>query len=404
MASSQTAWFQMKIARYVVAWILIAAGGLSGGIAAADPIKIGIMLPLTGRQTPFGRVEQNAVQMAAAEVNAGGGVKDKKIELIVADSRGNPDAGRAAIENLINRDGVIVVGGGFSSAATWAAISIAQKNKIPFLVNSASADKITEQGWEYIFRLNQPQSERLDAVASFLTGVANDIRSVAIVYTNSLEQAAAARQFSKMADAMDLKQVFREGFATGTEDFRPLLARMKSVNPDLIYVVADRAEDAALLARQLKELVLNPKLFIGGGDGFAAPEFALHAAKASDHIVCTARWSPRLPYRGAGVFNKKYIAQFKTPPGIYGAEAYAGIAVIADALHRSKTLAPKNIRDALAETRLMTVLGSVQFISYKQKSRQNRVPAFLLQWLNGQAEIVWPKQLATHKVVYPVPQ
>jgi len=384
-------------------FLALLSGIMLSSALAAGSMKIGILLPLKGYQAPFGRIQQNAVQMAAAEVNAGGGLNGKKIELAIADTQGNPDAGRAAILKLIQHDKVIVIGGGISNAATWATIPIAQKNKIPFLVNSASADKITEQGWEYIFRLNQPQSERLDAVASFLAGVASDIRSVAIVHATSFEQAAAARQFSQKADMLGLKQVFREGFATGSDDFRPLLTRLKAANPDLIYAVTDHAEDAALLARQLKELELNPKLFIGAGDGFIAPEFVLHAAKASDHILCMARWTPRLPYHGAATFNEKFIARYKTPPGHYGAEAYAGMAVMAEALLRSKVLTPQNVRVALAKTRAMTVLGPVEFVSYNNKSQQNKLPAFLVQWLNGQAEIVWPKQLATQKVVYPVP-
>jgi branched-chain amino acid transport system substrate-binding protein len=79
------------------------------------------------------------------------------------------------------------------------------------------------------------------------------------------------------------------------------------------------------------------------------------------------------------------------------------ITVIADALKRTKVLAPKNIRDALAKTNLMTILGPVKFISYNNKSQQNKLPTFLAQWLNGQQQIVWPPKMATKKIVYPVP-
>ncbi|MCK5419852.1 MAG: hypothetical protein KAI93_15120, partial [Desulfobacterales bacterium] len=74
-----------------------------------------------------------------------------------------------------------------------------------------------------------------------------------------------------------------------------------------------------------------------------------------------------------------------------------------DALKRTKVPTPKNIRDALAKTNLMTVLGPVKFISYNNKSQQNKLPAFLVQWLNGQLQIVWPKSMATKKIVYPTP-
>ena len=393
----------IKKAAIAYSFLALFSGIMLSTALAADSVKIGIMLPLTGRQAPYGRVQQKAVLMAADEINAAGGVNDKKIELIFADTQGNPDAGRAAIRKLINRDRVLVIDGGFSNAATWAAISIAQKNKIPFLVNSAAADKITEQGWEYIFRLNQPVSERLDALVSFVSAVATNSRSVAIVHANSLNASANARTFFRKTGELGLNPVFRERFEVGADDFRPLLTRAKEKSPDLIYAVADNASSAASLVRQSKVLNLNPKVFIGGGEGFVQPEFAVKAGKASDHIICTALRASALPYPPARKFHDRFMARFKTPPGHYGAEAYTGIRVIADALKRAKAMAPQKIRDALSNTNLKTVLGPVKFISYNNKSQQNKLPAFLVQWFNGQAEIVWPKNLATKKYVYPAP-
>jgi branched-chain amino acid transport system substrate-binding protein len=380
------------------------SGIMLSSALAANTLKIGVMLPLTGRQAGFGRIQQKAALMAAEEVNAVGGVNGKKIELILADTQSNPDVGHRVIEKLIKQDKVLVIGGGFSSTATWAAISIAQTNKIPFLVNSAAADKITEQGWGYIFRLNPPVSERLDAVASFVITVASDIRTVAIVHANSFRDAANARRFFKKTGELGLKAVIREGFEASTIDFRPMLTRVKAKNPDLIYAATDNAKNAALLVRQSKDLKLNPKLLVGQGDGFDQPEFVTHAGQASDYIVSTAIWAPMVPYRGASAFNEKFIAKYRTSPDHHAAEAYAGITVIADALKRTKVPTPKKIRDALAKTNLMTVLGPVKFVSYKNKSQQNKLPAFLVQWLNGQLQIVWPTNMATKKAIYPIPE
>ena len=393
-----------KKAAITFSFLAFISGIMLSGALAANSLKIGVMLPLTGRQATFGRIQQQSVQMAAAEVNTGGGINGKKIELIEADTQSNPDMGRRAIERLIKRDKVLVIVGGFSRTVTWAASSIAQTNKIPFLVNSAAADKITEQGWEYIFRMNPPVSERLDAVASFVSTVATDIRTVAILHANSLKHAADARRFFKMAGEWGIKPVIRESFDSDAVDFRPLLTRVKAKNPDLIYVAANNAKGAALLVRQSRDLKLNPKLFVGGGNGFVQPDFATHAGQASDHIVCTANWTPTVPYRGAGTFNEKFMGRYKTPPEHYGAEAYAGVTVIADALKRTKVPGPKNVRDALAKTNLMTVLGPVKFISYHNKSQQNKLPAFLVQWLNGQRQIVWPTSMASQKMVYPAPK
>jgi branched-chain amino acid transport system substrate-binding protein len=75
--------------------------------------------------------------------------------------------------------------------------------------------------------------------------------------------------------------------------------------------------------------------------------------------------------------------------------------VIADALKRAEPLTPKTVRDALSETEMMTVFGPVAFVSYDKKIQQNRLPTYLVQWIDGRLEIVWPKEVATARYVYP---
>jgi len=62
------------------------------------------------------------------------------------------------------------------------------------------------------------------------------------------------------------------------------------------------------------------------------------------------------------------------------------------------------VRDALAETDMMTVFGPVKFVSYGKKTQQNSLPAYLFQWIDGKLETVWPKKVATAKYVYPIPE
>jgi branched-chain amino acid transport system substrate-binding protein len=379
------------------------SGFMLAGAGVADSIKIGVLLPLTGSNAKSGSIQKNSVSMATDEINTAGGINGKKIEPIMADTKGKPDAGRRAIEKLITRDKVLLIGGGFSSSVTWATISIAQQKKIAFLVNSASADKITEQDRDYIFRLNQPVSEHLETFVSFIKTVATDIKSVAIVHANSLKSSSDARKFFKKSGALRLKMVIKESFETGVDDFRPLLTRVKAKNPDLLYAVTDDMSDAALLTRHSKELNLNPMLFAGGAIGFALPEFAKNAGIASNYVACMTQWTTSVPYPGAKEYHTKFKAKYDTAPTYHGAQAYAAIYVMADALKRTKILTPGNVRDALAKTNLKTIYGPVKFISYNKKSRQNRLPTYLIQWIDGKAEIVWPKNMATNKYVYPRP-
>ena len=389
------------------AWILslfVFLGALvTTPVMAADTIKVGVVLPLTGKLAKFGEIENKSFLMAVDEINAAGGVNGKKIELIIEDTTGKPDVGRSAIEKLISRDKVIALGGGYSSSVTWATIAVAQQRKVPFLVNTGSADRITEQGWQYIFRLNPPVSEYPKAFQSFLTNVAKNVKTVAILHENSLFGQSGSKKFAKTCEKMGLKVLMKEGYEAGAIDFKPLLVKVKDKNPDLVYMIS-YIMDASLLMRQSKELNFNPKLFVGGAAGFTLPEFQKNAGSASDFVYSATLWTPSVPYPGAKEYYDKFVAKHKTPTEYHGAEAYAGMYVLADALKRAKTLTPDGVREALATTNMMTVFGPVKFISYGKMTQQNSLPTFLVQWINGKLETVWPKDVSTAKYVYPIPK
>jgi len=370
---------------------------------AADTIKVGVVLPLTGKLAKFGEIENKSFLMAVDEINAAGGVNGKKIELIIEDTTGKPDVGRSAIEKLITQDNVLVIGGGYSSSVTWATVAVAQQQKVPFLVNTGSADKITEQGWEYIFRLNPPVSEYPGALATFTQEVAKDIKTVAVLHENSLFGQSGSKKFVKQCEDLGIEVLMKEGYEAGAVDFKPLLVKVKSKKPDMVYMIS-YIMDAAMLMRQSKELNMNPKAFVGGGAGFTLPEFQKNAGKASEFVYSSTLWTPSVPYPGAKEYYDKFFKKYNTPTEYHGAEGYAGMYVIADALKRAKSLTRDAVRDALAETDMMTAFGPVKFISYDKKTQQNKLPTFLVQWIDGQLETVWPTDVSTKKYIYPTPK
>ena len=378
---------------------LVLSGGFS--VQAADSIKVGVVLPLTGKQAKFGEIEKNSFLLALEEINGKGGVNGKKIDLIIEDDTSKPDVGRSAIEKLIAQDKVIVVGGGYSSSVTYGMCAVAQQRKVPFVVNTGSADKITEQGWDYIFRLNPPVSEYPKGLSSFLSDVVKP-KTVAILHENSLFGQSGSKNFAKQATKMNIKVLMKEGYEAGAVDFKPLLVKVKATKPDLVYMIS-YVMDAALLMRQSKELNFNPKLFVGGAAGFTLPEFYKNAGDATQFVFSATLWVPEVPYPGAKEYYDKYVKRYNNPTEYHGAEAYADLYVIADALRRSKSLTPQGVREALVKTDVMTIFGPVKFISYGKKKQQNRLPTYLVQWQNGKLETVWPKKVATKKYVYPVP-
>lgn len=393
----------MRCAKWVlsVGLVLLLAGTLMApsSVRAAEPIKVGIILPLTGGQAAFGEIEKNSFIMAFNEIQKAGGIKGAKIELLFEDDTGKPDIARAAAEKLISKDKVVMLGGGYGSSETRAIAGVAQQNKMPFLINTGSADIITEQGWNFIFRLNPPVSEYSEAAETFLKEVAKP-KTAAILFENSLFGTSGSREFEKSCHELGIQVVLKEGYEKGAVDFKPLLIKVKNAKPDLVYMIS-YIMDASLLMRQAMELDINPKLFVGGAAGFTLPEFYLNAGKATEGVFSATLWVPTLPFPGAMDYFKNYKKFYGKDTEYHGAEAYAAMYVIADVLKRAKSFSHEDIRQALAATDIMTAFGRVKFISYGKKTNQNKLATYLVQWNKGKVECVWPKEFATTKYSYP---
>jgi branched-chain amino acid transport system substrate-binding protein len=388
--------------RYALSLVLSAAALLTmlPGAWGQDGIKVGIVLPLTGDQAKFGEIEKQSFDMALEEINGAGGIKGKKLQLIIEDDTGRPDVGRSAAEKLITKDKVVMLGGGYSSSVTFAVAGVAQQNRMPFLVNTGADDKITEQGWDYVFRLNPFVSEYTDAMQSFLAEVVKP-KTAVILYENTNYGTSAAKDFKLVCERMGIQLLLNEGYESGGVDFKPILVKVKQSNPDLVYM-ASYLMDASLLMRQSMELRLTPKMFAGGAAGFTLPEFYQNAGKAAEKVFSATLWYQTIPYKGALEYYEKFLKKYNKETEYHGAEAYAAAYVIADVLKRTKSLSPDDIKDSLSKTDMMTVFGPVKFISYGKKKNQNKLPTYLVQWINGKLELVWPKEQATKPHVYPV--
>ena len=369
-------------------------------VSAADTVQVGIVLPLTGSQAAFGEIEQRSFELALEEINAAGGINGKKLEFLMEDDTGRPEVGRSVAEKLITKDKVVMLGGGYSSSVTAGLAGVAQQNRIPFLINTGSADDITEKGFDYVFRLNPPASEYSSGVEEFLEKVVKP-KSVAILYENTKFGTSSSKSFAKSCEKLGIKVLLNEGYEHAGIDYKPILIRVKQLNPDILYMVS-YVMDAALLMRQSRELQLTPKLFIGGGAGFTLPEFHENAGVASNYVVSATLWHQVLPLPGAMDYFNKFKAKYNKDTEYHGAEAYAAAYVIADALKRAKSFSRDDIKQALAETDMMTVFGPVKFVSYGKKMNQNKLTTYVVQWQGGHLKLIWPTDLANAKYVYPV--
>jgi branched-chain amino acid transport system substrate-binding protein len=369
-------------------------------VRAEDTIKVGIILPITGDKAKFGEIEKKSFEMALEEINAAGGIKGKKLEFLFEDDTGRPDVARSAAEKLITKDKVVMLGGGYGSSETFAIAGVAQQSKVPFLVNTGSDDKITQSGWDYVFRLNPPVSDYPEGLESFLTEVVKP-KTAAILYENTNFGSSGSKEFTKTCERLGIKVLVSEGYEAGGVDFKPILMKVKQARPNLIYMIS-YIMDASLLMRQSMELRVTPNVFVGGAAGFTLPEFRKNAAKASEGVYSATLWYQTLPYPGAKEYYDNYMKKFNAETEYHGAEAYAAAFVIADVLKRTPAYTSKDVREALATTDMKTVFGPVKFLAYGKFTNQNKLPTYLVQWIDGKLELVWPKEVASKPYLYPV--
>ncbi len=384
----------------------------SCGKKETGPIKIGVLLPLTGPQAKFGEMEKNSFELAREKINTAGGIDGRNLEFVYEDDTGKPDVGRSAMEKLISVNKVPMITGGYSSSVTFAAAAVAQQNRVPFLVCTGSVDKITqpedfnlttEDGDKfYIYRLNPPVSEYASGLEGLLAEVVKP-KSVFILHENTTFGTKGAAAFKKSAEKLGIEVKGMESYSSGAVDFKPLLLNAKKTKPEMMYMVS-YVMDAALLMKQARELNYKPNLFVGAGAGYTMPAFKENAGKASDRVLSATLWHQTLPIKGAKEYFEEYVAKYGGDgPDYHGAEAYAAATVVADVLKRAKgDYSSENLKKMLDQTDMMTVFGPVKFTAYGKKIHQNKMDTYVVQWQNGELKLIWPKELANAYFEYPI--
>ncbi len=370
--------------------------------AQAKTFKVGVSLPLTGAEAKFGEMKRQAYEMGAEEINARGGVRGRKIAFDIQDSGARPETATSIVEKFITINKYPIVVGEYTSQCSYAVAGVAERYRIPYLVDTGAADKITQGGWKYVFRLNAPSSLYAEGVQSFFEKVARPT-SIAILYENTDFGTSTSKAIKEYCEGKGIRVLLAEGYESGAVDFKPILQKVKSLRPDIIYMVS-YLMDASLLMRQSKELDINPRAFIGGAAGHTLPEFLENAGDASAYCMSATLWTPQVKYPGAKDFYEKYVRRTKKEPSYHAAEAYATTYVLADVLKRAKSWSPDDLRDALAATDMMTPFGPVKFVAWEKFTNQNQMETLVGQWLNRKFETVWPESLASAKYVFPVPR
>jgi branched-chain amino acid transport system substrate-binding protein len=357
-----------------------AAGPNGGAATAPEPIRIGALYSLTGVFASIGEPGLRGMQLAAAQINAGGGVLGRPIALAVRDTHSEEAAAAQATAALIQTDQVIAIGGLTDSGLALAAGSVAQQAAIPFVTAGATLPTLPERIGDCFFMACYGDDDQAAAVADFAADDLKATRAALLtdpryVYTVALSRFFRER-FSRRGGTVQLD----EGVSLGADLAAPL-ARVKALNPppDVVFV-AGMPDDAGKVTKRIREAGLTQPIL--SGDGFDTPRIAEDAGPLATGVYYSTHAAVDDPAPRMQGFVADYRTAYGKPPeDAFAMLGYDTLNLIVDAIRRAGVATPGAVREALAATREFG--GVTGTIGYPPGQRKPSKPVTIMRVQNG---------------------
>jgi len=321
--------------------------GTSTADAGGGEILVGEYGSLTGSEATFGQSTHNAIMLAVDEINAGGGVNNRKIRVLTEDDQSKAEEAANAVTKLISQNNVVAVLGEVASSNSLAAAPICQSNKVPMISPSSTNPSVTQKG-DYIFRMCFLDDYQGQSMARYLYNTVGT-RKVAVLIDNKSDYSTGlAKFFSDAFAGLGGKIVATQSYAKGDSDFRSQLTAIKTANPDLIYVPG-YYNDIGQIAIQTRDLGMNMPL--AGGDGWESPKLIEIGGKALEGCFYSNHYFPGDPNPTVRDFVEKYRQRYSATPDALAALAYDTARVLADAMKRAGKTDGPALREAIGATK-----------------------------------------------------
>jgi branched-chain amino acid transport system substrate-binding protein len=318
-----------------------------GGTDDTGPIKVGVYADLTGQTSSFGQSTKNGIQMAADEINKGGGINGRQVQLVIEDDQGLPAQAATVVTKLINQDRVHAVLGEVASSNSLAAAPKAQEAKIPMITPSSTNPKVTQVG-DFIFRVCFIDPFQGEVMAKFAANTLKAKTAAVLTDVNSDYSRGLDQFFTDNFTKLGGKIVEKQSYTQTDQDFSGQLTAIRSANPDVIYVPGYYGQ-VGVIAKQAKQLGVKAPLL--GGDGWDAPQLFQLGGEALNGSFFSNHYSYEDPRPEVKAFVDAYRGRFNEVPDAIAALAYDAMKVLADSIKRAGSTQGQKLRDAIAQTK-----------------------------------------------------
>lgn len=335
----------------LLATALTGCGGDKKG--SGDIIKIGANIEMTGGSASFGKSAQNGIKLAIEETNAKGGVLGKKLELVVADNKSEAAEATNAMQKLIAQDKVVAVIGPNLSSASIAATSVNTGAKVLAISPMGTNPNVTVdkdgKTKDFMFRACFIDPFQGTVMATFAKDNLK-AKNVAILIDNSSDYAKGLAQFFKEAFTKGGGKIAaEESYLQKDTDFKAVLTKIKTMNPEILYVPG-YYEEVGKIIKQARELGMN--LPIVGGDGWDSPKLSeIAGAGPLNNTFFTNHYSPDDTSEASKAFVDAYVKAYNQKPDAPAVLGYDGARLMIDAISRAGGTEGAKVSKALAETK-----------------------------------------------------
>jgi branched-chain amino acid transport system substrate-binding protein len=328
-----------------------AAAEESTAAATGDTILIGINYELSGPVATYGQSSVDGIEMAVDEINEAGGIDGKQIQLVIYDNKSEPAEATTLATKLMTQDNVLTVIGPATSGSFKATIPEANRNEIPVVSGSATADDVTvtDAGvQEYAFRTCFNDSFQGTAMARYALNTLDATTAVVVMDNSSDYAKGLAENFIATFTEGGGEIVGQEAYVAGDTDFNVILTRIRAQEFDVIYLPGYYNE-AGLIIGQARGLGITAPIL--GADGFDSPTLLdLAGADALNDVFFSNHYSSLDQDENVQAFIENYRGIYGIEPNAFNALGYDTAYFVADAIARATELTGPAIQQAMAET------------------------------------------------------
>ena len=392
---------------------------------AQQEVKIGVIYPLTGVAASTGAELKHALELAADVINngaegiaglpfaAGGGLpnlKGAKVRLVFADHQGSPQVGASETERLITQEKVVAVVGAYSSNVTATSSQVAERYKIPYLNAESTSASLTTRGFKWFFRITPHDDLFVQNFFTFFKDIEAKkgikVKQLALFNENTLWGNETTRLETRLAGERGFNIVKSVSYPAKSTQLTSEIQTLKAGNPQVV-MQSSYLGDAIMAMKTYKELGFSPEMILANNAGFTDTEFIRTLGKDADYVITREVWSLDLAKNKPLVGNVNDLLNSRYKVNFTGntSRAFTALLTLADAINRAGSTGPEAIRKALSETDIdgASTIMPWKGIRFDEHGQNTSGSGILVQIVDGKYHTVWPFNLATRDITWPMP-